>query len=234
MRRLQNLYPSQATSDSDFPYGKFQNSQFEGDPSGTPLEATWANEIWGAIAAILADASISPNNNPETRNASQIRDAIRTIADRRANYAFTGMHNGNVVMHVPLTAPGGQSLWVSGGGSMTQVTLGSNPISLPINPPGGGWRPTRFDAYVVRHDTAATHPLTVMLKRRDVYSSSSTPTTVASFVYSTSTSFRSASFANQAAIADNEALYAEVTGQWGGTNNQPWLRAIRVHWTPVG
>jgi hypothetical protein len=217
------------------PYGRFVNSQFDGDPAGTPLEAEWANEFYGAFQAILSAGGLTPNNSPETINNSQIKDAIAAIASVRANHAFTGLPSGgNLVTHIPLQAPGVQSIWQTTSNGMTQLTPSSFEIDLHVAPPGKGWRPLTFTTYFHAHDPSAPTPLLIELKRGIAYATSDTPTVVASITANTAANSRSSAISGPAAaIQDSERFYVAIKGQDGGTFSQPRIRALRITWTPV-
>lgn len=77
-------YPGQTTAPSaDYPYGGARNQSVPGDNTGTPLEADLVNDIFGFQQALLAEAGIVPSGTPETATASQYKDALDSIYQRK-------------------------------------------------------------------------------------------------------------------------------------------------------
>tara|TARA_R110002012_G_scaffold49804_2_gene128766 strand:+ start:27499 stop:29634 length:2136 start_codon:yes stop_codon:yes gene_type:complete len=75
-----NLYPSRVIDgDGAYPYGKALNVQNGVEGTGTPLEAEWLNDIWGSQQALLAEAGISPNGQPDSVGNSQYLDALKKL-----------------------------------------------------------------------------------------------------------------------------------------------------------
>ncbi|BAV81065.1 putative tail-fiber protein [Vibrio phage CKB-S1] len=71
----------------DYPFGQAQNITNPGDGTGTPWDQIFINEVWGLFAALLTEAGVTPNGNPETAQASQYLDAIVSLI--RATSAST-------------------------------------------------------------------------------------------------------------------------------------------------
>lgn len=66
-------------ADGDHPYGSFKNDSIPGAEDGTPLDAVWGNDMVGFTDALLAEAGIVPNGNPDTVGNSQRVDALKKI-----------------------------------------------------------------------------------------------------------------------------------------------------------
>lgn len=72
-------------ADGDYPYGSIKNDSIPGAEDGTPLDATWGNDYAGFDAALLSEAGIVPNGNPDTVVESQRVEAINTLIARKTN-----------------------------------------------------------------------------------------------------------------------------------------------------
>jgi len=80
MLDLRVVYPGQINNgDSGWPYGKFQNVTVSGDGTGTPLEASWPNDIQGFFQNLLDVAGLQPSGVPEKVGNSQLTDAIQSL-----------------------------------------------------------------------------------------------------------------------------------------------------------
>lgn len=73
-------YPAQIDIDPAYPQGKARNSGSFQDGTGTPLEADWLNDIWGFHQALVAAAGITPSGDPDEVGASDLLDAVRSVA----------------------------------------------------------------------------------------------------------------------------------------------------------
>lgn len=73
-------YPSQTDADADYPHGKARNAGSYQDGTGTPLEKTWVNDLWGFLQALLGAADLTPSGDPDKVGASQYLDAMRAVA----------------------------------------------------------------------------------------------------------------------------------------------------------
>lgn len=80
MINLETRYTTAVTAgDADYPEGSFKNDATAGDNSGTPFEAAWTNDIYGFFYALLAEDNVTPDNNVETAQASQLVEALRAM-----------------------------------------------------------------------------------------------------------------------------------------------------------
>lgn len=66
---------------SDYPQGKFINGSGSGKRDGSYCHASWANDIFGFLGAILHNANVTPNGIVETARNSQIYTALISIFD---------------------------------------------------------------------------------------------------------------------------------------------------------
>jgi hypothetical protein len=71
-----DVYPSQTEVTDGYPFGKAKNRATLGDPTGTPLEKQWVNDIWGFFQALLTAAGITPSGSPDQLEESQYLNAI--------------------------------------------------------------------------------------------------------------------------------------------------------------
>lgn len=75
------------TGDPGYPQGKARNAGSFGDGTGTPLEKTWINDLWGFLQSLLAAAGITPSGAPDEVGASDYLDAVQFVADAAASKA---------------------------------------------------------------------------------------------------------------------------------------------------
>ena len=61
----------------DYPFGEARDDTAPDSGDGTPLQEAWVNDFVGLSAALLTAAGVTPDNNPETAQSSQLLDAIR-------------------------------------------------------------------------------------------------------------------------------------------------------------
>jgi hypothetical protein len=77
-------YPSQTDADAAYPQGKARNAGAFQDGTGTPLEKSWINDIWGYLQSLLAEAEITPSGVPDEVGASDYLDATLALAANAA------------------------------------------------------------------------------------------------------------------------------------------------------
>ena len=88
-----NLYPSRVIDgDGAYPYGKALNVQNGVEGTGTPLEAEWLNDIWGSQQALLDDAGITPNGQPDSVGNSQYLDALKKIQSDKSRESIAALY----------------------------------------------------------------------------------------------------------------------------------------------
>lgn len=74
--------------DGDYPTGSVKNASVLGTDDGTPLDATWANDMLGARDALLNAAGITASGTPDTVNSSQVLQATKVVAGRVSGPTF--------------------------------------------------------------------------------------------------------------------------------------------------
>jgi hypothetical protein len=196
MKSLRFIYGAQQTGPTslDYPYGTFRNRQFDGDPSGTPVEAQWANDVYGMMCGILKKVNATASGSAETAQTSQVADAIETLSENkvlRGSYSWpNGTQSGIGVWSDEYAImpnwgfginPGGSSVYESSPGvfqgafsvdrfGIQQMTRSSSPIfrATVVQPPGR-WKLTSMRARVTDFDlTPSISPLKISLKRREL------------------------------------------------------------------
>lgn len=116
-------YPGQTTAPSaDYPYGGARNQSVPGDNTGTPLEADLVNDIFGFQQALLEEAGIVPSGTPETATASQYKDALDSIYQRKdAGYQLANIEIIDTPGASTYTVPAGvralRIIAIGGGGA---------------------------------------------------------------------------------------------------------------------
>ena len=76
--------PRANPADSNYPYGSIKNESIPGAKDGTPLDASWGNDMLGFTDALLTDAGITPSGAADTAIASQRLDALKTVSSLQA------------------------------------------------------------------------------------------------------------------------------------------------------
>lgn len=88
-----NLYPSRVIDgDGAYPYGKALNVQNGVEGTGTPLEAEWVNDLWGSQQALLAEAGIAPNGQPDSVGNSQYLEALKKIQSDKSRESIAAVY----------------------------------------------------------------------------------------------------------------------------------------------
>lgn len=113
-------------STAGYPFGRPKNLTALGN--GTPGQAGWVNDWWGACYAIIYDAGEVLNNIPESTSLSQVAAAIRTVSLVQANAVVTSAEymQEAPLEGAPYVADGGDWVVEPGG---TTVTL-DGPVEL--------------------------------------------------------------------------------------------------------
>jgi hypothetical protein len=81
-------YPSQVDSDPAYPQGKARNAGTFQDGTGTPLEKSWVNDLWGYLQSLLASAGVTPSGTPDQVGASDYLTATKAVAVTAAKTAL--------------------------------------------------------------------------------------------------------------------------------------------------
>ncbi len=75
-----NLYSGRViTGDTGYPLGKAQDILNGEKGTGTPLRASWVNDQWGFLQALLDAASITPSGTPDQVGQSDYLDAVNKL-----------------------------------------------------------------------------------------------------------------------------------------------------------
>ncbi len=74
--------PRANPADSNYPNGSFKNESVPGANDGTPLEVATINDLQGFTDALLAEAGIPSDGNPDTATVSQRLEAFKGLFDR--------------------------------------------------------------------------------------------------------------------------------------------------------
>jgi len=134
----QNDYAGQiATGDPAYPHGKARNVTVSGDGTGTPLEASWVNDIWGFLQNLLAEGGVTPTGTPDGVGASQYLDALKAILPVRwVGRVITAGDGFSVPTTTTLWGPAPISAAFSSGHS--QLTWGSALVDVAVLATGFG------------------------------------------------------------------------------------------------
>lgn len=80
MLNLGLRYPGRViTTDPAYPYGKARDRATPGDGTGTPWQEDLANDLHGALQAIVEEGGITISGTPEAVGASDVVDGIHAI-----------------------------------------------------------------------------------------------------------------------------------------------------------
>lgn len=80
-------YPGKIQAPSaEYPQGSAQNITTPGDGTGTPLLASWLNDIWGFLQSLLDADEATPSGNPDEVGASQYFDALLVAIEPASNF----------------------------------------------------------------------------------------------------------------------------------------------------
>ena len=137
MLLLNTQYPGRANApNSAYPAGSCVNETGVG--TGTPLDAAWANDVLGALQAVLSAAGITPNGVPENATASQFVEALKKVPAtayagfraEKTRYYLTNFANGQVTHLVDGQAA---NTWISygptgSGANVTSADLSEIPV----------------------------------------------------------------------------------------------------------
>lgn len=97
---------------ANYPAGSIKNESVPGVGDGTPLDADWGNDYAGFDAALLAEAEIQANGNPDTAIASQRLEAMKALFQdhsKQTNRDESGSHPASAI------TTGGENLddWIN-------------------------------------------------------------------------------------------------------------------------
>lgn len=131
----------QAPSD-EYPQGAFINGTGQGKRDGSYAKAEWANDIFGAIGAVLKNGNETPNGQVETANESQffnalkkiIKNDIDTLGGDPSAVASGTVNAITATFTKPVTLEGGKLVKVRALGANTSTTVTFNPNGLGAKP----------------------------------------------------------------------------------------------------
>lgn len=127
---------------NDYPQGSFINGTGQGKRDGSYAKAEWANDLFGAHAAILKNGGETPNGQVETANNSQVYNALKKIIKNDINTLGgdpSAVASGTVnaitaTFTKPVALEGGKLVKVRAIGANTSKTVTFNPNGNGANP----------------------------------------------------------------------------------------------------
>lgn len=126
----------------DYPQGSFINGTGKGKRDGSYAKAEWANDLFGAHAAILKHGGETPNGKVETANNSQVFDALKkiiktdidTLGGDPSAVASGTVNAITATFTKPVSLEGGKQVKVRALGANTSATVTFNPNNLGAKP----------------------------------------------------------------------------------------------------
>lgn len=126
----------------DYPQGSFINGTGQGKRDGSYAKAEWANDLFGAHAAILKNGGETPNGNVETANNSQVFNALKkiiktdidTLGGDPSAVASGTVNAITATFTKPVSLEGGKQVKVRALGANTSATVTFNPNKLGAKP----------------------------------------------------------------------------------------------------
>lgn len=79
LKIFEKFSPRANQADADYPYGSIKNESVPGARDGTPLDASWGNDMLGFTDALLGEVGIIPNGLPDTAQSSQRLEAHKLL-----------------------------------------------------------------------------------------------------------------------------------------------------------
>lgn len=126
----------------DYPQGSFINGTGQGKRDGSYAKAEWANDLFGAHAAILKNGGETPNGKVETANNSQVFSALKkiiktdidTLGGDPSAVASGTVNAITATFTKPVSLEGGKQVKVRALGANTSATVTFNPNNLGAKP----------------------------------------------------------------------------------------------------
>lgn len=126
----------------DYPQGSFINGTGQGKRDGSYAKAEWANDLFGAHAAILKNGGETPNGKVETANNSQVFNALKkiiktdidTLGGDPSAVASGTVNAITATFTKPVSLEGGKLVKVRALGANTSATVTFNPNNLGAKP----------------------------------------------------------------------------------------------------
>lgn len=127
---------------ADYPQGSFINGTGQGKRDGSYAKAEWANDLFGAHAAILKNGGETPNGQVETANNSQVYSALKkiikndidTLGGDPAAVASGTVNAITATFTKPVALEGGKLVKVRAIGANTSKTVTFNPNGRGAKP----------------------------------------------------------------------------------------------------
>lgn len=85
LKIFEKFSPRANPADADYPYGSIKNESVPGAKDGTPLDASWGNDMLGFTDALLDEAGITPNGLPDTVQSSQRLEALKKVIENETS-----------------------------------------------------------------------------------------------------------------------------------------------------
>lgn len=126
----------------DYPQGSFINGTGQGKRDGSYAKAEWANDLFGAHAAILKNGGETPNGKVETANNSQVFNALKkiiktdidTLGGDPSAVASGTVNAITATFTKPVSLEDGKQVRVRALGANTSATVTFNPNNLGAKP----------------------------------------------------------------------------------------------------
>lgn len=126
----------------DYPQGSFINGTGQGKRDGSYAKAEWANDLFGAHAAILKNGGETPNGKVETANNSQVFNALKkiiktdidTLGGDPSAVASGTVNAITATFTKPVSLESGKQVKVRALGANTSATVTFNPNNLGAKP----------------------------------------------------------------------------------------------------
>lgn len=126
----------------EYPQGSFINGSGQGKRDGSYAKAEWANDIFGALGAILKNGGQTPNGQVETANNSQVFNALKaiikndidTLGGDPSAVAYGTVDAITATFTKPVALEGGKLVKVRALGANTSPTVTFNPNGLGAKP----------------------------------------------------------------------------------------------------
>lgn len=139
---LKNAFPNRVDiSDPNYPWGKGINQQEGVVDSGTPIDATWFNDVEGGKQGLLRLAGIIPSGVPDNVSDSDVTKAIKIISKLQSV--------GNVVgsFRYGCTVADSEDIVIDNDGDgWKYVGTETLPYAVPVgtDPSAGDWELVKF------------------------------------------------------------------------------------------
>lgn len=96
-------YPGKTQAPSaEYPQGSAQNITTPGDGTGTPLLASWLNDLWGFLQSLLDADGATPSGNPDEVGDSQYFDALLVSIEPADNFRLFNRWLANRIHYIAL------------------------------------------------------------------------------------------------------------------------------------